>query len=110
MMSGSPPQTVDAVLVDEEAHEVVLLLVLDSVPGVGMEQVATLQEKLNAYLAFALDGTLREHFPETETLKIVIRVECSDFPPSEPLSHFLDLAAAQLAGTSLDLVVAPLAG
>ena len=52
------------------------------------EQLFQLQEKLNAYLSFALDGEMTEAYPQFVGKALKIRLECAE-PPAEATLDFL---------------------
>jgi hypothetical protein len=68
------------------------------------EQLFQLQEKLNAYLSFALDGEMAEAHPELmdKPLRVVLR--CVDAPPSDAV-EFLTHVREQIALQGIDLEV-----
>ena len=70
----------------------------------GPEQLFQLQEKMNAYLSFALDGELAESYPQLvgKPLRVVLR--CVDAPPSEAV-EFLASVRGQIAFQGIDLEV-----
>ncbi len=45
------------------------------------ERTLALQDKLNNYLAFILDGQLEQEFPDKANLRKVVRVELKHSPP-----------------------------
>jgi hypothetical protein len=49
------------------------------------EQLFQLQEKLNAYLSFALDGEMVDEYPQFVGRPLKIRLECLETPPNEML-------------------------
>ena len=70
----------------------------------GPEQLFQLQEKMNAYLSFALDGEFAEAYPQLvgKSLRVVLR--CVEAPPSEAV-EFLAAVREQIAFQSIDLEV-----
>ncbi len=70
----------------------------------GEEQLFQLQEKMNAYLSFALDGEMAEAHPELmgKPLRVVLR--CIDTPPDEAV-EFLTQVREQIALQDIDLEV-----
>jgi hypothetical protein len=73
---------------DTGASEVVLVMV-ERRPWHNIEeQLFQLQEKLNAYLSFALDGEMVEVYPQFAGKPLKIRLECAE-PPVEETLDFL---------------------
>lgn len=73
---------------DSGAAEVVLVMV-ERRPWLNVdEQLFQLQEKLNAYLSFALDGEMVEAYPQFVGKPLKIRLECAE-PPVEGALNFL---------------------
>ena len=70
----------------------------------GESQLFQLQEKLNAYMSFALDGEMAEAYPElaAQPLRLVLR--CVDVPPG-PAVEFLSHVREQIALQDIDLEV-----
>jgi hypothetical protein len=70
----------------------------------GDAQLFQLQEKLNAYMSFALDGEMAESYPElvNQPLRLVLR--CVDVPPSAAV-EFLSHVREQIALQEIDLEV-----
>ncbi len=73
-----------------------MLGMVESRPWDGSElQMYQLQEKLNAYLSFALDGELAEAYPSHAEKPILVELECPEMPP-EPVQRFLKVVAGQI--------------
>ena len=70
----------------------------------GEEQLFQLQEKLNAYLSFALDGEMAEAHPQLvdKPLRVVLR--CLEVP-SRAVVEFLSQVREQIALQGIDLEV-----
>ncbi len=79
---GGVEQTgmIDALKYDEEAGEVVLIMV-EPRPWDGSElQLFQLQEKFNAYLSFALDGEMQDSYPMLIGKPLRIVLNCASEP------------------------------
>jgi hypothetical protein len=63
-----------------------------------------LQEKLNAYISFALDGELADSYPELAGQPLSVVVRCLEMPPSEAV-EFLGKVREQIALQGIDLIV-----
>jgi hypothetical protein len=55
-----------------------------------------LQEKINAYLSFALDGEMAEAYPNLVGKPLQIRLDCVEAPDTET-THFLDYVRQQIS-------------
>src|SRR6476660_860010 len=90
------PKTGEAVLVMNEPNE------WDS----SDEQLLSLQERLNAYVSFLLDGEMESGHPELAGKRARIEVRCTHMPGSRAL-ELLGLIHDQLAfqDIKLDVVV-----
>ena len=90
------PGVIDFLAFDSKLDEV-LMLIVESRPWTGGEQQHfQLQEKLNAYLSFILDGEMLEAYPDFNGKNIRIRLECNT-PPTPELIIFLQVVYDQLA-------------
>jgi hypothetical protein len=70
----------------------------------GEEQLFQLQEKLNAYLSFALDGEMAEAYPDLVKVSLRVVLRCMDAPPAEAV-EFLAQVREQIALQDIDLEV-----
>jgi hypothetical protein len=70
----------------------------------GERQLYQLQEKLNAYVSFILDGEMKEAFPHLAEKPVRIELRTS-FEPSERALGFLGRARDQLALQQIGLEV-----
>lgn len=70
----------------------------------GEDQLFELQEKLNAYMSFALDGEMADEHPELmgKPLRLVLR--CVEIPSNEVV-EFLSQVREQIALQGIDLEV-----
>jgi hypothetical protein len=60
------------------------------------EQLFQLQEKLNAYLSFALDGEMAEAYPHFAGKPLRLRLDCHA-PPDTRTQEMLDAVSRQIA-------------
>src|SRR6185295_5415811 len=63
-MTVSNPSVIDLISYDPRTDTVVLSMVEEREWGLRGELLIDLQAKLNAYLAFVLDGQLADHYPQ----------------------------------------------
>jgi hypothetical protein len=73
---------------DQTSGEVLLKMVETRPWTPGSPQLFQLQEKLNAYLSFILDGEMREAYPQFSQKPVRLRLECAT-PPGEEETAFL---------------------
>lgn len=83
----------------------VTLVMVERRPWDGSEDhLFQLQEKLNAYVSFALDGELAESYPALAGLPLRIVLECATYP-DEPTIDLLEKVREQLGFQQIDLQV-----
>jgi hypothetical protein len=77
------PGVLDAFAHDTRENKLVMAM-YETRPWEGGEaQLFQLQEKLNAYLSFALDGEMAEAFPQFKNLPLEIQLRTVHEPPPE---------------------------
>ena len=90
------PRGLDALAFDKETGEIVLIMV-EPRPWDGSEQrIFQLQEKVNAYLSFALDGELFDTFPQLTGKPIRLQLDCA-VPPDSMTEHFITAVRDHIA-------------
>ncbi|MCE9609461.1 MAG: hypothetical protein K8R23_04480 [Chthoniobacter sp.] len=107
--SKSPRGVEHAHVIDIVAHDaktgVVTLIMLEPRPWDGSElRLFQLQEKINAYLSFALDGEMAEAYPALLGLPLRLQLDCST-PPDAMTVSFLSHVREQIAFQEIDLQV-----
>ncbi len=81
---------------DKEVGEIVLIMV-EPRPWDGSEQrLFQLQEKVNAYLSFALDGELADTFPHLVGKPVRLQLDCA-LPPDSMTGHFITAVREHIA-------------
>ena len=88
------PAMMDLITTDPASGSVVLVMVESRAWGASTQQLRQIEEKINRYLGYALDGFLVEQYPQYEGRKVTIRLDCSERPTGEAVRF---LAAAQHA-------------
>jgi hypothetical protein len=89
----------------EEASGRVLLVIRHDAPWDGSAgQLYLLQEKLNAYLSFALDGEMAGAYPDFTRSPIGLRIDCAT-PPDPATRHLLGHVRRQLQFQDIGLEV-----
>lgn len=105
------PGVIDLMAHDRAADEVVMTM-FEPRPWDGSdERLFQLQEKINAYLSFALDGELAEAYPALREKPLRLRLECVG-RPDEDVIAFLQTVHDQIAlqGITFEAVVRGEAG
>lgn len=89
------PATLDAIAHDAK-RDVIILAMYETRPWThGDAQLLQLQEKLNAYASYALDGEMAEDYPEFRDKKIRIQLRTAH-DPSDRVLEFVMQARKQL--------------
>jgi hypothetical protein len=89
---------IDFLAYDQGPGEVLLTMVETRPWQPGSLQLFQLQEKLNAYLSFVLDGEMLEAYPQFARKPVRVRLECATPPGAEEtafLQHVYEQAALQ---------------
>jgi len=95
---------IDIVADDAKTGEVVLIM-LEPRPWDGSElRLFELQEKVNAYLSFALDGEMAEAYPELMSRPLRLQVDCVGMP-DETVVDFLSVVREQIGFQGINLEV-----
>ena len=106
----TPPRGVEhAHVIDIVAHDAptgtVALIMLEPRAWDGSElRLFQLQEKINAYLSFALDGEMAEAYPALVSLPLRLQLDCAT-PPDAMTVSFLSHVREQIAFQGIDLQV-----
>ena len=74
------PMLLDLITVDPETDAVVLAMFERRPWESDPRQFQQIEEKINRYLAYALDGFLAEHHPSYIGRKVCIRLDCAEAP------------------------------
>lgn len=98
------PKVVDLISVDPASDKVVLTMIERRPWGASPQQFQQIEEKINRYLGYALDGFLAEHYPEHEGKRVQIRLECAEEPHGEAVL-FVKAASRAASDHGLELVV-----
>jgi hypothetical protein len=98
------PGVIDLLAHDSTTGEAALIM-LEPRPWDGSEQrLFQLQEKINAYLSFALDGEMAEVYPELAAKPLRLQLDCAT-PPDSMVLHFLGVVRDQIAFQGIKLEV-----
>ena len=95
---------IDIVADDARTGEAVLIM-LEPRPWDGSERrLFELQEKINAYLSFALDGEMAEAWPALVGRPLRLQIDCVGMPDATVV-EFLSVVREQIAFQSINLEV-----
>lgn len=98
------PSLLDAFAHDTE-RDVLILAMFELRPwDLGELQLFQLQEKLNAYLSFVLDGEMQETFPHLQDKPVHIELRTLQEPPAEALA-FIERVREQLTHQKISFEV-----
>ena len=98
------PSIVDLIEVDPASGQVVLAMIERRVWDSGPLQLRQLEEKINRYMGYALEGHLTSHYPQYEGLGVQIRLECAHVPSGEAVA-FVTAAERAVRAHGLEFVV-----
>jgi hypothetical protein len=97
MASGLPfAHIIDLVAHDPATDEVALVMTEDRRWTGGAPQLFQLQEKINAYLSFALDGEMAEAYPQFQRKLVRLQLD-TVFPLSHDAEAMIDVVRRQIA-------------
>ncbi len=95
---------IDIVADDAKTGEVVLIM-LEPRPWDGSElRLFQLQEKINAYLSFALDGEMAEAYPALMSRPLRLQIDCVAMPDATVV-EFLSVVREQIGFQGINLEV-----
>ena len=94
----------DLITLDPLSDRVVLAMIERRPWGAGARQLAQIEEKINRYLGYVLDGFLAEQYPKYEGKEVVIRLDCAEAPQGEALA-FVEAARHAIEGHGLSFAV-----
>ena len=97
-------KVVDLIGVDPASDKVVLTMIERRAWGASDRQFQEIEEKINRYMGYALDGFLAEHYPQYEGKAVQIRLECAEEPHGQAIL-FVAAAARAASDHGLEFVV-----
>jgi hypothetical protein len=90
------PTILDLVTTDPATGDVVLVMIERRRWGDSALQVPQIEEKINRYMGYVLDGYLADHYPKYAGKRVRLRLECAEAPHGH-IVRFLS-AAEHAAG------------
>ena len=98
------PTVIDLVTYDSKSGEFALIMTETRPWDGSADRVLELQEKINNYLSFALDGRLERQHPGSVGKPIRIQLDCVS-PPDPETGHFVELVREKLRAEDIRFVV-----
>ena len=98
------PKLMDLITVDPVSDKVVLAMFERRAWGASPRQFREIEEKINRYLGYALDGFLVEQYPQYQGKEVQIRLDCAEPPHGEAVA-FLDAARRAAEAQGIEFVV-----
>jgi len=99
------PSVVDLIALDAASDQVVVLAMLERRPwGQDRAQLRQIEEKLNRYLGYVLDGFFIQQFPRHAGRRIRLRLDCAEAPHGTAIA-FLDAARHAVEHQGLEFEV-----
>ncbi len=102
------PMLMDLITFDRAAETVVLVMYERRSWGANPQQFRQIEEKINRYMGYALDGFLIQHYPHYEGKAVKLRLECAEAPHGDAVRF---VAAAEHAtrahGLDFEVKVTP---
>jgi len=98
------PKVVDLIGVDPATGKIVLSMFERRRWGASPQQFQQIEEKINRYMGYVLDGFLVQHYPDYDGKPVQLRLECAEEPHGEAIL-FVTAAARAARDHGLELVV-----
>jgi hypothetical protein len=98
------PKVMDLITVDPMSDRVVLAMFERRAWGQGPQQIREIEEKINRYLGYALDGFLVQHYPKYEGKDVQIRLDCAEAPHGEAVT-FIEAARRAIEAQGIAFAV-----
>lgn len=98
------PKIVDLIELDAASDHVVLVMKERRDWVASAEQFRQIEEKINRYMGYVLDGHLVLHYPQYQGKRVQIRLDCAHEPHGEA-ARFVDAAGHSIREYGLDFAV-----
>jgi hypothetical protein len=98
------PTLMDLITVDPATEKVILVMIERRPWGAVPEQFGQIEEKINRYLGYVLDGFLVQHYPQYEGRPVIIRLDCAEEPDGEA-ARFVAAATHAISTQGLEFTV-----
>jgi hypothetical protein len=77
------PAVIDLITLDRASDSVILVMTERRPWSASAEQVKQIEEKLNRYMGYLLDGFLAQQYPQYLGKSVQIRLDCAEQPHGE---------------------------
>lgn len=94
----------DLITVEPGSGRVVLAMIERRPWGASADQFRQIEEKINRYLGYVLDGFLVQQYPQYEGRPVLIRLDCAEAPHGDAVK-FLNAASHAISTHGLELAV-----
>jgi len=98
------PMVLDLITTDPASGDVLLVMIERRPWGAHPQQFKQIEEKINRYIASALDGFLAEHNPQYVGRPVRLRLDCAEAPTGEA-ERFVAAAQHAARAHGLELLV-----
>jgi hypothetical protein len=98
------PTLVDLITVEPDSQKVVLVMIERRPWGAEPKQFGQIEEKINRYLGYVLDGFLVQQYPQYEGRPVIIRLDCAEEPTGEA-ARFVAAAGHAIGTHGLEMAV-----
>jgi hypothetical protein len=98
------PMIMDLIDVDPATGTVVLVMIERRAWGADPRQFQQIEEKINRYLGYVLDGHLAEQYPKYEGKGVQIRLDCAEAPSGSAIK-FVNAAEHAIGAQGLGFSV-----
>jgi hypothetical protein len=98
------PAIMDLITVDPATEAVVLVMIERRSWGASPQQLGQIEEKINRYLGYVLDGFLVQQYPQYEGKAVQIRLDCAEAPHGEAV-RFVQAAEHAIEAQGLGFAV-----
>ena len=98
------PSIVDLIEVDPASGQVVLVMIERRMWDSDPRQLRQLEDKINRYLGYVIDGHLTTHYPQYKGQGVQVRLNCAEAPCGEAVA-FVTAAERAVRAYGLAFVV-----
>jgi hypothetical protein len=98
------PKIMDLIELDSALDKVVLVMIERRAWDGGPQQFQQIEEKINRYLGYVLDGHLATHYPQYGGKRVRIRLDCVEEPRGDAI-RFVRAADHAIRAEGLEFVV-----
>ena len=95
------PESIDLVMQHGETGEFMLIMIESREWDGSHDRLVQLQDKLNTYLTYALEGQFHGEHPEAKGCAIRIHLDC-EYPPDPVSLGFIDAARDAIAEHNIE--------